>query len=91
MWTLEVLEKENSRSALQDPPERESQLGAFEERTLKEGNSEKTSKELATNVDDTALVLVPRAANGGNQWYTRNPRMALQKERQPTMKGIQQQ
>ena len=31
----------------------------------------------ATNVADTTLVPVPNGVNGGNQWYPRNPRMAL--------------
>ena len=34
-------------------------------------------KGLATNVAGTTLVLVPRGANGRNQWYTGNPRMTL--------------
>ena len=31
----------------------------------------------ATDVADTTLVLVLKGANGGNQWYPRNPRMSL--------------
>ena len=31
----------------------------------------------AFNDSNTALILVPRGANGGNQWYPKNPRMAL--------------
>jgi len=31
----------------------------------------------ATNVVGTTLVLVPRGAKGGNQWYPGNPRMVL--------------
>ena len=45
----------------------------------------------AINVADTTLVLVPRGANRGNQWYPRNPRMTLQKGKQLTVKGIQKQ
>jgi len=33
----------------------------------------------ATNVAGTTLALVARGANGGNQWYPRNPRMTLLK------------
>ena len=33
---------------------------------LKRGSNEKIKKGPATNVDDTTLVLVPRAANGKN-------------------------
>ena len=40
-------------------------------------NSEKIRKGPATNVVDTILVLVPRAANGGNRWYTKNPKKVL--------------
>ena len=31
----------------------------------------------ATNVADITLVLVPKVANGGNQWYTKDPRNVL--------------
>ena len=34
-------------------------------------------KGLATNVVDIELVLVPKGVKRGNQWYPRNPRMAL--------------
>ena len=34
-------------------------------------------KRPATNVAGTAFVLVPRGANGGNQWYSGNPKMTL--------------
>ena len=47
---LEVLEKERSKVSPLGPPERESQLGTFEEGTSKEENSEKIRKWLATNV-----------------------------------------
>ena len=70
-------EKKDQKSALQDLPERESQLGAFEKGTSKEGNSEKMRKGPATNVAVTTLVMVPKAANRGNRWYPSNPRMAL--------------
>ena len=30
-----------------------------------------------TNVADTTLVMVPKAANEGNKWYPKNPREAL--------------
>ena len=53
-------------------------------------NSEKIRKGPATNIADITLILVPRTANGGNQWYTKNPKMALQKEEEPTVKTIQQ-
>ena len=43
-----------------------------------------------TNIADITLILVHKAANGGNQWYTKNPKMALQKEEEPTVKTIQQ-
>ena len=52
-------------------------LGAFGEGTSKEGNSEKIRKGPTTNVADTTLVLVPKVANGENQWYTKNPKVAL--------------
>ena len=31
----------------------------------------------ATNITGTILVLVPRRADGGNQWYPGNPRITL--------------
>ena len=78
MWYLEVLEKERLKVNPLGPPRTGKSVGgAFEERILKEGNSEKIRKESITNVADTTLVMVHRAANRGNQWYTRNPRMAL--------------
>ena len=40
-------------------------------------NSEKIIKGPATNVADIILVLVLGAANGGNQWYTKNPKKVL--------------
>ena len=43
----------------------------------KRENSEKIRKGPTTNVTDTTLVLVPRTANWGNQWYTKNPRNVL--------------
>ena len=52
-------------------------LPIFWGETLKRENSEKIKKGPITNVADTTLVLVPRAANGGNQWYTKNPRKVL--------------
>ena len=57
-------------------PEQESQLGAFEKGTSKEGNNEKIRKGPVINVADT-LILVSRAINGENQWYSRSPRMTL--------------
>ena len=39
-WNLEALEKERSKVNPLGPSEQESQLGAFEEGTSKEGNSE---------------------------------------------------
>ena len=47
------------------------------EKMTKGENSEKIRKGLATNVVETILVLVPRAANGGNRWYTKNPKKVL--------------
>jgi len=35
-----------------------------------------------TNVTDTTLVLVPRVANGGKQWYTKNLKVTLEKRSQ---------
>ena len=49
----------------------------FEEETSKEGNSEKIKKGSATNVVNTTLVQIPRAANGQKQWYTKIPKVAL--------------
>ena len=62
-----------------EPPKREieGQLEIFGEGTSKWENSEKIKKGLVTNVADTTLILVPRVANGGNQWYTKNPRNVL--------------
>ena len=34
-------------------------------------------KRPATNVADITLVLIPKGANGGNQWYPKNLRMTL--------------
>ena len=34
-------------------------------------------KRLATNDAGTTVALVPKGANGGNQWYLGNPRMTL--------------
>ena len=61
----------------EDPPEEEDQLGTFWGETSKGEHNEKIRKGLATNVVDTTLVLVPRVANGWNQWYTKNPRNVL--------------
>ena len=47
------------------------------EGNLKREKSEKIRKGTATNVTNTTLVLVPRIANGRNQWYTKNPRKML--------------
>ena len=52
-------------------------MGTFWGETLKGENSEKLRKVLATNVVDTTLVLLLRAANGGNHWYTKNLRKVL--------------
>ena len=76
-WYLEVLGKEIIEVSPQDLPKEEGQLGAFGEGTLKGENDEKIRKGPTTNVANTTLVLVPRAANGGNRWYTKNPKMAL--------------
>ena len=70
-------EKKDQKSTLQDILEQESQLGAFEEGTSKEGNSEKMRTGPATNVVDTILVLIPKAVNRGKQWYIKNPKVAL--------------
>ena len=55
----------------------EGQLGTFWGETSKGENSEEIRKGLATNVANTTLILVPRAANGGNEWYIKNPRKVL--------------
>ena len=70
------MEKE-IKSYFLGPPKEEGQLRNFCRETSKRENSEKIRKGLATNVDDTASILVPRVANTGNQWYIRNPRMTL--------------
>ena len=44
---------------------------------MKRENSEKIRKGPVTSVADITLVLVPRAANGGNQWYTKNLKKVL--------------
>ena len=49
----------------------EGQLKTFWGETSKGEYSEKIRKGSATNVADTTFVLVPRVANGGNQWYTK--------------------
>ena len=45
--------------------------------TLKGKNNEKIRNGPTTNIADTTLVLVSKAANGGNQWYIKNPKKAL--------------
>ena len=74
--SLEALEK-GIKSQPLGPPKRGMSVGDFQGETLKGKNNEKTRKGPATNVADTTLVLVSRVANGGNQWYTKNPRKAL--------------
>ena len=44
-------------------------------------------KRPATNVFDTTLVLVPRAANKENQWHTKNLRNVLLKRDQSINKN----
>ena len=61
----------------QNPPKEEGQLGTFWGENSKGECSEKIRKGPATNVADITLVLVPNTANGGNQWYTKNPRKVL--------------
>ena len=70
------MEKEIKSQSL-GPPKGEGQLKTFWRETSKWENSEKIRKELATNVANTTLVLVPRAANEGNQWYTKNLKNVL--------------
>ena len=74
---LEVLGKEELEVNPLDLPEEEGQLGTFGKETSKGENNEKIGKGPASNVADTTLVLVFRVANGGNQWYTKNPKKAL--------------
>ena len=69
--------KEKLEASPWDLLEKEGQLGNFGEETSKGKNSEKIRNGPATNVANTTLVLVPRATNGGNQWYTKNPKRAL--------------
>ena len=59
------------------PPKRRRLARDFWGGSSKGGNSEKIRKRPATNVANTTLVLVPRTANGGTQWYTKNPRNVL--------------
>ena len=59
-------EKERLEIGPWDLLEEEGQLRAFGEGTSKEENNVKTRKGPVTNVADTTLVLVPKAANGGN-------------------------
>jgi len=40
-------------------------------------SSEKIREGPAINVVDTTLSLIPKAANGGNQWYTKNAKKVL--------------
>ena len=70
------MEKEIKSQSLR-PPKGEGQLRTFWRKTSKGENSEKIRKEPTTNVADTTLVLVSRAANEGNQWYTKNPKNVL--------------
>ena len=74
--SLEVLEKE-IKSQLLGPQKEESRLETFWRETSKKECSEKMRKGSATNVADITLVLVPRTANGENQWHTKNPRNVL--------------
>jgi len=68
------LEKRNKSQPHQDPPKGEGQLETFWREISKEEYNEKMKKGPITNVADTTLVLVPLAANGWNQWHTKNPR-----------------
>ena len=70
------MEKEIKSQSL-GPPKEEGQLRTFWKETSKGENSEKIRKGPATNFTDTTLVLVLTAANGGNQWYTKNPKNVL--------------
>ena len=60
-----------------EPPKRGRSVGDLWGETSKGENNERIRKGPAINVVDTTLVLVPKVANGGNQWYTKNPRKAL--------------
>ena len=61
----------------QDPPKKEGQLRTFRRETSKKECNEKIRKEPTTNVADTTLVLVLKAAKGENQWHAKNPRNVL--------------
>ena len=67
---LKALGRKDWKSALRTPPKEEGQLETFWGETSKGKYSEKIRKGPATNVANTTFVLVPRVANGGNQWYT---------------------
>ena len=69
--------KKEIKSQPLGPLKEEGQLGTFWRETSKGEYSEKMRKGTATNVVDTTLVLVSRAANKGNQWYTKNPKNVL--------------
>ena len=57
--------KKRLKISPQDPPNEKGQLGTFWKETSKEEYSGKIGKGPATNVVDTTLVLVPRAARRG--------------------------
>ena len=44
---------------------------------LKRRSSEKIREGPAINVVDTTLILIPKVANGGNQWHTKNAKKVL--------------
>ena len=70
-------EKRSKSQSHQDPPKEEGQLRTFGRKTSKEECNEKIREGPAINIVDTTLVLVPRAAKGGNQWHAKNPRKVL--------------
>ena len=74
--SLETLEKGIKNQPL-GPPKEEGQLRTLWQEISKEEYNKKMRKGLVTNIADTTLVLVSKAANRGNQWHTKNPRKVL--------------
>ena len=80
--------KDQKVSSLRAPRNGKS-AGDFWARSNKRRKLWEIRKGPATNVVGTTLVLIPRRANGGNQWYPRTLGWRYKRRKQPTVKGIQ--
>ena len=76
-WDLEALKEGGPKVSYLRTPQNGKPDRDFRGRNIKRKKLWEMWKRPATNVAGTAFVLVPRGANGGNQWYSGNPKMTL--------------